>query len=281
MEARFHERIRQLEGQALYDYISECVPFIEEYNTKTDRGVQRKDIYDRYLDRVEGECGPTKDYKIKSRICSCGSTSFINDASTSDEICTACGRVEYILSEEMGFKEEQEMDKNVTYSYDRKNHFNEWIAQFQAKESTSVPKDVIDQLKVEFRKQKIKDVNDVTHGKVRALLKKLKLNKYYEHVPYIATIINGINPPCMSQSLEDKLRMMFGQIQAPFKKHCPGDRKNFLSYSYVLYKFCELLSEDSYLKCFPLLKDTNKVYKHDQIWKKICDELKWEYIPTV
>jgi hypothetical protein len=281
MEARFHERINQLEGQALYDYISECVPFIVEYNTKTDKGVQRRDIYDRYLDKVEGESKIVKDIKIRHRICTCGSTQFITDASTSDEICTFCGRVEYVLSDEMGFKEEQEMDKNITYSYDRKNHFNEWITQFQAKESTNVPREVIEQLRIEFRKQKIKDANDVTHGKVRALLKKLKLNKYYEHVPYIATIINGINPPCMSQALEDKLRMMFGQIQAPFKKHCPDDRKNFLSYSYVLYKFCELLSEDSYLKCFPLLKDTNKVYKHDQIWKKICEDLRWEYIPTV
>jgi hypothetical protein len=281
MEARFNERVKQLEGQALYDYIGQCMPFIEEYNKKTDKGVQRKDIYDRYLERVEGTGTSVYKKGLKDRICECGSTSFITDSTTSDEICTRCGRVEYLLSDEVGFKEEQEMEKNVTYSYDRKNHFNEWIAQFQAKESTNVPKEVIEQLKIELKKQKIRDATDVTHGKVRTLLKKLKMNKYYEHVPYIATIINGINPPCMPQSLEDRLRLMFGQIQEPFQKHCPGDRKNFLSYSYVLYKFCELLSEDSYLKCFPLLKDTNKVYKHDQIWKKICEELKWEYIATV
>jgi hypothetical protein len=265
----------------MYDYILECVPYISEYNTKNTQGVQRKDIYDRYLSRVEGESIVFKESRIGRKKCSCGSTTFVNDCSTSDDICTNCGKVEYVLSDEVGFKEEQEMDKTIMYSYDRKNHFNEWIAQFQAKESTNVPHKVIEQLKMEFRKQKIQNINDVTHGKVRTLLKKLKLNKYYEHVPYITTIINGVNPPCMSQSLEDRLRMMFGQIQAPFKKHCPGDRKNFLSYSYVLYKFCELLSEDSYLKCFPLLKDTNKVYKHDQIWKKICEDLKWEYIPTV
>ena len=279
MEARFNEKVRELEGSELYDYIAQCVPFISEYTTKTDKGVQRKDIYDRYLARVEDGSYQSKRH-VSVRVCECGSTEFITDTSSSEEICTACGRVEYVLGEELGFKEEQEMEKNTSYSYDRKNHFNEWIAQFQAKESTTVPKEVIAELRAEFKKQKIKNLSDITHGKVRSLLKKLRLNKYYEHVPYISTVLNGIEPPRMPQVLEDKLRLMFGQIQAPFKKNCPPDRKNFLSYSYVLYKFCELLSEDEYIKCFPLLKDKSKIYKHDQIWKKICEDLKWEFIPT-
>jgi hypothetical protein len=279
MEARFNERVKELKGDELYDYIAQCIPFISEYNAKTDKGIQRKDIYDRYLNRVEGDSRIIKHVK-GDKICTCGSFKFINDSSTSDEICIECGRVEYVQGEEAGFKEEQEMDKNLSYSYDRKNHFNEWIAQFQAKESTSVPPEVITLLRVEFKKQKIQNLAEITHGKVRTLLKKLRLNKYYEHVPYISTVLNGITPPCMSQVLEDKLRLMFGQIQAPFKKHCPADRKNFLSYSYVLYKFCELLSEDEYIKCFPLLKDKSKIYKHDKIWKNICEDLKWQYIPT-
>ena len=75
---------------------------------------------------------------------------------------------------EAGFKEEQEMEKNIVYSYKRENHFNEWISQFQAKESTSVPKEVIDQLRAEFRKQKLKELSEITHEKVKGLLKKLK-----------------------------------------------------------------------------------------------------------
>ena len=57
--------------------------------------------------------------------------------------------------------------------------------------------------------------------------------------------------------------------------------KTFLSYSYVLYKFCELLSEDKYLKYFPLLKSKEKLYQQDVIWKKMCETLMWEYIPTI
>ena len=51
--------------------------------------------------------------------------------------------------------------------------------------------------------------------------------------------------PKLSPYLEDKLKLMFSEIQEPFEKHCPPTRKNFLSYSYVLYKFCELLGEVS------------------------------------
>lgn len=294
MEAKIHERINELGigTEAMYDYLVQCTPYIKEYTQRTESsdaslfltrrgGVQRKDIFDRFMTNVEGLASDTVPKMCMFKTCTCGSDSFVNDPGQSEQICTQCGRAEYVLGEELGFKEEQEMEKNVSYSYKRENHFNEWIAQFQAKESTNVPAEVIEQLRVEFRKQKIKDLNDITHSKVRDLLKKLRLNKYYEHVPYITLILNGIKPPTMPQFLEDKLRLMFHQIQVPFEKHCPTDRKNFLSYSYVLYKFCELLGHDEYLECFPLLKSKEKLYKQDQIWRKICDELQWEYIKTL
>jgi len=295
MEARFNERIRELQAcpEQMYDYIAECIPYISEYTQKSEAttdslfasrrgGVKRKDIFNKYLQNVEGtaiETTPAPRHYFHR--CPCGSDSYTEDPSTSDVICTECGTAKQMLGEEMGFKEEQEMEKNVNYSYKRDNHLNEWIAQFQAKESTTVPDEVINLIRAEFKKRRIKDISEITQSKVKEVLKKLRLNKYYEHSPYIAMILNGIKPPTMTQSLEDRLRLMFNQVQAPFERHCPPDRKNFLSYSYVLYKFCELLSEDDYLQCFPLLKSKEKLYKQDQIWKKICGDLKWEYIPTI
>jgi hypothetical protein len=85
----------------------------------------------------------------------------------------------------------------------------------------------------------------------------------------------------MPQELEERLRIMFKDIQGPFEKNCPPERKNFLSYSYVLYKFCELLGEDEYLQYFPLLKSKEKLYNQDVLFRKICEELKWEFIPTI
>ena len=303
MEARYHEKIGACKNDdEMIEYILKCVPVIREYTDETARpvptettrtvanlrvstrkGVQRQDIYRKYLREVEeAHDANEKKQEMHEAPCSqCGAMySKVMDDASSEEICRECGVSEYILGDEVGFKEEQELEKNIVYSYKRENHFNEWISQFQAKESTSVPEEVIAQLRSEFKKQKIKDLSEITHEKVKGLLKKLSKSKYYEHVPYITTILNGIQPPTMPQSLEDRLRLMFHKIQTPFERHKPLNRKNFLSYSYVLYKFCELLGEDEYLKCFPLLKSKEKLYIQDQIWEKICRELQWEFLRT-
>lgn len=300
MEAALNSKMKEFikdeskEGEMI-EYLLSSATFIKEYYTEREvedtgqksslfksrkTGMQRKEIYDKYMSVVENE-GTVHQKGQQICPCECGGTSFMWDYSASEEICEECGVTRYILCEEVGFKEEQTMEKNIVYTYKRENHFNEWVAQFQAKESTNVPNDVIEKIRTEFKKQKIKDVSEITHAKVRGLLKKLNMNKFYEHVPYITTILNGIQPPTMNQALEDKLRLMFHHIQKPFETHRPSDRKNFLSYSYVLYKFCELLGEDEYLPCFQLLKSKEKLYKQDQIWKKICQELSWEYIKTI
>jgi hypothetical protein len=303
MEARYEERIRACTTEAeLAEYLLSCVPVLKEYTKEVEettttstkkvagvhissrKGVQRNDIYKKYLKEVEdGYEYIAKDKDVHEKPCrQCGAMySRVFDESASEEICRECGATEYILGDEVGFKEEQDLEKHIVYSYKRENHFNEWISQFQAKESTTVPEDVIAKLRTEFRKQKVKDLSEITHEKVKGLLKKLNYAKYYEHVPYIATIVSGITPPTMSQELEHKLRLMFHAIQTPFEKHKPANRKNFLSYSFVLYKMSELLGEDQYLPCFPLLKSREKLYVQDQIWKKICEELKWEFISTV
>ncbi len=87
--------------------------------------------------------------------------------------------------------------------------------------------------------------------------------------------------PKLPAALEARLKQMFAEIQAPFAKHCPPNRKKFLSYGFTLYKMCELLGEDQYLPYFPLLKSSEKLYAQDKIWKNICKELQWEFIPSV
>lgn len=195
--------------------------------------------------------------------------------------CTLCGFQESILidSDKPSYKDPP---REVSYyAYKRINHFNEWLAQFQAKESTEIPSEVLDLILVELKKERILDTKNIKQAKVREILKKLKLNKYYEHVPHIINKLNGQHGPLMSREVEEKLRFMFKEIQPSFVKHCPPERNNFLSYSYVLYKFCELLNLDEYLHCFPLLKNRDKLYNQDKIWQKICEELKWEYLRSL
>lgn len=195
--------------------------------------------------------------------------------------CLKCGYQENILvdSDKPSYKEPPR--ENSYYAYKKINHFNEWLAQFQAKESTEIPQDVYDSILVELKKERITDMSSLKPTKLKEILRKIGKSKYYEHVPHIMNRLNGKNAPHMSRENEDKLRHMFREIQPSFVKHKPKGRRNFLSYSYVFYKFCELLEMDEFLACFSLLKNRDKLYLQDQTWKLICQEMQWQFIRTV
>jgi len=196
-------------------------------------------------------------------------------------ICPMCGYQEIILVEQNRPIYRQSNKEASHYTYKRINHFNEWISQIQGKESTDIPEEIFEKIVNEIKKEKIKDLSKLSYHKMREILKKINTNKYYEHIYYIIYRLNGVPAPNFSPELEEKLRNMFKEIQAPFLKYCPPNRKNFLSYSYVLYKFCQLLEKDEYLKYFSLLKSREKLHLQDQIWRKICEEVNWEFIQSI
>jgi hypothetical protein len=165
------------------------------------------------------------------------------------------------------------------YAYKRINHFKEIIAQFQGKETTQIPPEVIENIHQQIKKERI-GLAQITNQKTKEILKKLGYNKFYEHIPFIKDKL-GIKPPIMSQELEETLFSLFMELQAPYSKFCPDDRVNFLNYYYTAYKLCELLGETQYLEHFPMLKDREKRIDQDTIWKCICEELNWEFIPTI
>jgi hypothetical protein len=194
-------------------------------------------------------------------------------------ICNTCSRnIPYLVeNEKPSYKEPP---KEVCfYAYKRINHFKEILAQFQGKETTQIPPEVIENIKLQIKKERI-ELKQITNAKTKEILKKLGYNKYYEHIPFIKDKL-GIKPPVMSPELEEKLCNLFIELQAPYSKFCPDDRVNFLNYYYTAYKLCELLGETQYLELFPLLKDKEKRIEQDAIWKKICEELDWEFIHTI
>ena len=193
-------------------------------------------------------------------------------------VCNHCSKyVAYLFeSEKPSYKEPPK--EACFYAYKRINHFKEILAQFQAKETTQIPSEVIDSIKLQIKKERI-SLSKFTNTKAKDILKKLGYNKFYEHIPYIKYKL-GIKPPTMTPQLEEQLCNLFMEIQGPYAKFCPDDRVNFLNYYYTIYKLCELLGQIQFLSYFPLLKDREKQIEQDEIWKKICAELNWEFIPT-
>ena len=194
-------------------------------------------------------------------------------------ICNKCGIQKQFLIEHEKPSYKEPPKEVCFYAYKRINHFREILAQFQAKETTQIPDEVLENIRNQIKKERI-TLKHMTNKKAKDILKKLGYNKYYEHIPFIKDKL-GIRPPIMSPELEDKLCNLFMEIQMPYAKHCPDDRVNFLNYYYVLYKMCELLDEKTFLPFFPMLKDPVKRIEQDEIWKKICKELHWEFVPTI
>ena len=214
-------------------------------------------------------------------ICEICNNEMLLEQNTGTLLCSTCGILEQVLidSDKPSYKDPP---KEVTsFCYKRINHLNEFLAQFQAKETTDIPEEIYDEILVEIKKQRINNMADITPDKMRLILRKIKRNDYYEHVPYIINQLNGLPPPSISPEVENIIRGLFLQLQHPFNLFCPEDRKNFLTYGYTLYKIFELLELDEYLCNFNFLKDRKKLYEQEQIWKKICNELRWEFIPSI
>jgi hypothetical protein len=253
----------------------------------SSEGMHRDKLLERYLSVVD----PTA---IKSGImpgsgiepgwgccpnCNIEMTFYQNEAQLG---CPRCGHHEFILvdSEKPSYKDPP---REITYfAYKKINHFNEWLAQFQAKENTDIPNDVIDAVMRELRKERIHDPKKVKKEKIREILQKLKLSKMYDHVQQInGRIKHQMTSLTLSKEMEEKLQHMFKEIQPSFIKHCPPSRMNFLSYPYVLYKFCQLLEMDEFLPCFQLLKSREKLYDQDRVWQKICEDMHWQFIRSI
>jgi hypothetical protein len=198
-------------------------------------------------------------------------------------ICAGCGYQDVLLVEQNRPLLRQ-VTKESTASYKRINHFREWCSQMQGKESTDIPESVFEQILLELKKEKIVDKKKITYSKMREILKRLRVNKYYEHVVYIINRINGAPSPHFPPELEEKLCNMFKEIQAPFLNavtHAAKERKNFLSYAYCIHQFFKILNMPEYLKYTTLLKSREKLYVQDQIFKHICEELGWPFYPTL
>lgn len=244
-------------------------------------GLSKKQIFDEYLSRMKILSNPEGLNNNDSEHCERCNVAREEVSSEGILVCPSCGSEEYmmVVSDFTSFRDPPKERNN--YAYKKINHLNEILNQFQAKESTIIPDDVMDEVIFELKKRRVQNVAEMTEKDIREILKKINRSKYYEHAAHIVSRLNGNPPPTITPEIEEKIRTMFQEIQSPFLLYCPNDRTNFLSYSYILYKFFELLELDEYKVYFPLLKSRDRLISHDQIWKKICDYLKWEFVTSI
>lgn len=254
----------------------------ENENTLTiEKYSKSRNIYNNYWKNVNNDLFNVMDFKIATGKCiQCNSGELIIHEEDGVVMCNSCFQItEYVMDSSK--PSNKEIPNEVSYTaYIRLNHFKEILSQFQAKETTQIHKDVIDAIRSRIKKERITDLTTIDNERMREILRRLKLNKYFEHIQYIKSLL-GIRPPTMSEKLIETLCVLFIEIQEPWAIYCPETRTNFFNYTYPLYQFCVLLDQTQYLPFIPMLKDINKQKEQDMIWKKVCAHLDWYYSPTV
>ena len=253
---------------------------IDTYVQRTDATASRKNaIVSEFLMDVH-HIAPKVIMQTRD-VCPLCKESLILSGAKAMMTCPNCGYSVAYLDATMSSMSYSDDIEFSSFSYKRINHFNEWLQQVQAKEHYDMSDESMRLIMEELVRQRVESVDQITQAKVREALKVLKMRKAYEHVTLITCRLTGARAMRIPADGEETCRLMFIAVQPAFEKHCPSDRKNFLSYSYCLYKFFQLLGYDEFLKSFTLLKGRDKLARQDDIFKCICQELDWEFIPSV
>jgi hypothetical protein len=252
-------------------------------NLNSDKYSHSKKLYQNYWRNVNNEIINLHDFVIQSDVCeNCRKGELIPQDEEGILICNNndCGKfITYIIDSSKPTNKEPPNEVSYT-AYIRLNHFKEILSQFQAKETTQIPDEVIEAIRARIKKERIKDMSLINYDKMREILRKLGYNKYFEHIQYINSIF-GIKPPIMNEELHETLCVLFIEIQKPWATHCPANRTNFFNYTYTLHQLCVLLDQTQYLPYIPMMKDREKQLEQDMIWKKVCKDLDWVFFPSV
>ena len=144
---------------------------ISIYQTKNNNIVQK------YLSNIDDIFLDINSYVCPTDICQyCFKGELIPIEDEGIIICNVCSRnVPYLIeNEKPSYKEPP---KEVCfYAYKRINHFKEILAQFQGKETTQIPLEVIENIKMQIKKERI-DLSQISNLKTKEILKKLGYNK--------------------------------------------------------------------------------------------------------
>jgi len=273
-----------MEKKSILKILSEDVSGNVLPNTKNTKIIQEKGtLRDQYLTLVDSSyaCNKVKLSPIKMcKVCDREMTLIQSEGMF---LCQGCGEFNSIIIESEIPSHKDSMNEKRKYPYNPINHLIEKLNQFQAKQTTKIPQYIYEVVRKEIRKNLL-EIHEVTPETIQDILKKYKLDLYYEHNYLIFSHITDTPPPSLTRDDEDDVKKRFKMTELPFKLFKPDMRNNYQSYSYVLHKIFLIKMEidknpqmEINAKYFKLLKSRDKLKKHDNIWKKICKYNNWPF----
>lgn len=265
-----------------------------KYKNKTKaNNVSKKEFFNKYLQLNDSNYNFTF-LNDNNFICSTCNVKKILNKHESKIICPSCNEINDIVTEgeKPSLNDPPPEPRNFTYI--KYGHFCNWLLKIQGRETCDIPQEVYDNIKKELKLERIHDYSTISDKQIKRYLSKyahLGYSKFNDHTVQIyinlqekQSLGGEFSPISLTLEQEFEFKKLFLLIQGPynmFKK----EKENFGSYSYLIYKFAQLLGYDDICKKLKLLKDKDKINKLDTIWKQILEFLGGEekgfiFIPT-
>jgi hypothetical protein len=148
-----------------------------------------------------------------------------------------------------------------------------WLVNIQGKESTKIPASILTLVKETANRSQ-----DLTRDDIRVVLRDTGNAKYYEHIPSIMFEITGIPPtPQFGEETERELIQMYLEsVKAFYGLY--GNKRSFLSNSYVVRKLLQIMGKDDLLGSFATPRSIEKMRCQEEDWMQVCHELDWPFI---
>ncbi len=257
------------------DYILNGSYAVTNYIEEKDE--QQKDwIYSNYLqtyypdfdDKFRNNC--LKIREVNS--CECGGEMKL-DLVDSVKACVECGEcIEYQITRYTWDVEQQ-------YSYSKPSYQKiktmvDWLELFLARNSKDLPEGTVALVSKRLERMEKKHI---TVEIIQKTLKELKLNSLYKYIYFIYSKVTDI-VPVIDEEKEKELYSVFARVQDSFnrlKQTGALGRKNIWVYRYCVYKICEIIEEKVMIKYIPkpLVDGHKNLYKYDQGWKLVMEDL--------
>lgn len=200
--------------------------------------------------------------------------------------CLLCGKTEINLSSQNSFKDSERINLCQKYRYKKRVHFKDTLNQYQGKQTKKIPQKLFDDLEFEFKKigvlldsknfhERHKNVNKKL---INILLRDTKNNTFYEDINLIYSHFTGIALPDIFH-IETSLYEDFDKIVEVYDSFTDINRKNFLNAQYILYQLLKKHGQQVNENDFDILKTSERLIMHDNIYWKICSKLNWSFTP--
>lgn len=280
----------QKQDNELKAYLGKATPLLEEYEKlpqhksfiifKTDpQEEKKKEIIKKFFAIAKNYVtleSPTLNQKQRCEGCNG------EDFDISDEgmySCLACGVCFQRNDETHSFRDTDRINLSTRYKYNKRTHFEEATRKFQGNQNVTVKPKVYEFI---LKKADIYSISkeNLTKEQIYFFLSEGGFSRHYDDINLIHYNITGKKPPNISH-LEKDLFQKFMQQEEIYAKVKNPARVNSLNVYYKLFKLLQLLRFKCSLSDFPTLKTRERLLEYDEIWKKICKELNWKFIPTI